>query len=169
MANDISSNGMHLLFPLSGGALKKFGISTATAAIVAVAAEDFIFAFAFSFILHGYSFALVFAFSWFYTSSLPLAIFLRSYGVGFTNIVSVFVSWDGVNFIVFTFHVNKVAKTTIQPIWVIFSQWIVLCLCPVVYVDIGRYTVYIVHCRWNITYKQFILTFTIRLNRRIGR
>lgn len=92
MANDISSNGMHLLFPLSGGAREKFGISTATAAIVAVAAEDFIFAFAFSFILHGYSFALVFAFSWFYTSSLPLAIFLCSYGVGFTNIVSVFVS-----------------------------------------------------------------------------
>lgn len=125
------------------GPERSFGISTATAAIVAVAAEDFIFAFAFSFILHGYSFALVFAFSWFYTSSLPLAIFLWFFGVGLTNIASVFVSWDGVNFIVFTFHVNKVAKTTIQPIWVIFSQWIVLCLCPVVYVYIGRCTLYI--------------------------
>lgn len=30
---------------------------------------------------------------------------------------------DGVNCCVFTFHVNKVVRTTIQPIWVICSQW----------------------------------------------
>lgn len=86
------------LFFFSEGVGKKFGISAVI--VVVVVAKDFICAFAFSFtfiFVRTLRLRINHSFSWFYSTVLPLAIFLRFFfsfplrSVGFGKLLAVFV------------------------------------------------------------------------------
>lgn len=92
MANDIPSNGMQLVFPSFPSRDDFGGVGVGV----------------------GYRCSLcIFIYSWCYSSFwLPLAIFLWPFLFSSVDIATLFVSNDGVNCIVFTFHVNKVDHNT---------------------------------------------------------